>query len=549
MSMFCFQCQETAMNKGCSMAQGVCGKTAEMSNLQDLLISNLRAYAYFLQKAQGKQVTFDLNKAGLFIMQAYFTTITNANFDRAKISSLIEETVKKREELRKQLNLDSNSVPAEYLWVPASPADYQTQAAKVGILRTENEDIRSLRELINFGLKGISAYGDHAAMLGYQDSDIYSFLISALVATNDPDQSADELTGLVLKTGEYAVKVMALLDKANTETYGHPEPTTVNLGVGKNPGILISGHDLHDMEDLLKQTEGTGVDVYTHSEMLPANYYPAFKKYKHFVGNYGSSWWHQKEDFEAFNGPILMTTNCIVPSNKEYISRMFTTGMAGYEGCTHIPDRQDGKPKDFSQIIELAKKCQPPTELETGTITGGFAHNAVLSVAPKVIELIKAGKIKRFVVMGGCDGRHKDREIFTEVAQNLPKDTIILTAGCAKYRYIKLNLGDIEGIPRVLDAGQCNDSYSLAVIAMKLQEAFGLESLNDLPLSFDLGWYEQKAVAVLLALLHLGVKNIHLGPTLPAFLSPNVAGLIVKLFNVQKTTDYKNDIDLIMQGK
>lgn len=549
MSMFCFQCQETAMNKGCTLAQGVCGKTDEMSNLQDLLISSLRGYAFFLEKALEKSVEFDLTKEGVFLMQAYFTTITNANFDRSRITSLIDETIKKRETLRSKLNLNGLTIPDEYLWKPANQADYQTQAVKVGILRTENEDVRSLRELINFGLKGLSAYGDHAAMLGYYDNDIYKFLINALVATNDPNKTADELTALVLQTGEYAVKVMALLDKANTETYGHPEPTTVKLGVGSNPGILISGHDLHDMEELLKQTEGTGVDVYTHSEMLPANYYPAFKKYKHFVGNYGGSWWHQKEDFESFNGPILMTTNCIVPSKKDYLNRMFTTGMAGYEGCIHIPDRQPGKQKDFSQIINLAKKCPPPVELENGTITGGFAHQTVLSVAGKVIELVKAGKIKRFVVMAGCDGRHKEREIFTQVAENLPKDTIILTAGCAKYRYIKLNLGDIEGIPRVLDAGQCNDSYSLAVIAMKLQEAFGLENLNDLPLSFDIGWYEQKAVAVLLALLHLGVKNIHLGPTLPAFLSPNVAALIVKLFNLQKTTDYKTDIDLMLQGK
>ena len=537
------------MNKGCSFAQGMCGKPDYLSNLQDLLISNLRSLAYWILVAQKQGVKVDVKKEGLFIMQNYFTTITNANFDTEKFYHFIDTTIKHREDIKKLIgNLPADS-PAEYNWLPNDKEDYKTQAVKVGVLRTENEDVRSLRELINLGLKGISAYGDHAAMLGYEDEAIYQYLIEALAATNDPDKTADELTALVLKTGEYAVKVMALLDQANTESYGHPEPTQVNLGVGKNPGIIISGHDLHDMEDLLKQTEGTGVDVYTHSEMLPANYYPAFKKYKHFVGNYGSSWWHQKEDFEAFNGVILMTTNCIVPTKKDYLSRMFTTGMAGYEGCEHIPDRVDGKPKDFSKLIEMAKKCPPPTELETGTITGGFAHNTVLSVAGKVIELVKAGKIKRFVVMGGCDGRHKEREIFTDVAKNLPEGTIILTAGCAKYRYIKLNLGDIEGIPRVLDAGQCNDSYSLAVIALKLQEAFGLGSLNDLPLSFDLGWYEQKAVAVLLALLHLGVKNIHLGPTLPAFLSPNVANFIVEKFNLQKTTDWKNDIDLIMQGK
>lgn len=549
MSMYCYQCQETAMNKACSFAQGMCGKTDQLSNLQDLLVSNLRSLAFWILEAQkqGKQV--DLKKNGLFLMQSYFTTITNANFDTEKFYHFIDKTIEMRENVKSMIDLNKVNGPAEYNWSPQSKDDYAVQAAKVGILRTENEDIRSLRELINFGLKGISAYGDHAAMLGYEDESIYQFLIEALAATNDDSKTADELIALVLKTGEYAVKVMALLDKANTETYGNPEPTQVNLGVRNNPGILISGHDLHDMEDLLKQTEGTGVDVYTHSEMLPANYYPAFKKYKHFVGNYGGSWWHQKEDFEAFNGPILMTTNCIVPSQKDYVKKMFTTGMAGYPGSEHIPDRVNGKAKDFSKIIELAKTCPPPTELETGTITGGFAHHTVMSVAGKVIELIKAGKIKRFVVMGGCDGRHKEREYFTQVAENLPKDTIILTAGCAKYRYIKLNLGDIEGIPRVLDAGQCNDSYSLAVIALKLQEAFGLESLNDLPLSFDLGWYEQKAVAVLLALLHLGVKNIHLGPTLPAFLSPNVAKTIVDIFNLQKTTDYQTDIDAIMQGK
>ncbi len=549
MSMFCFQCQETAMNKGCSFAQGMCGKPDYLSNLQDLLISNLRSLAYWILVAQKQGVKVDVKKEGLFIMQNYFTTITNANFDTEKFYHFIDTTIKHREDIKILIGKLPADSPAEYNWLPKDKEDYATQAAKVGVLRTENEDVRSLRELINLGLKGISAYGDHAAMLGYEDETIYQFLIEALAATNDPAKTADELTALVLKTGEYAVKVMALLDKANTESYGHPEPTQVNIGVGKNPGIIISGHDLHDMEDLLKQTEGTGVDVYTHSEMLPANYYPAFKKYKHFVGNYGSSWWHQKEDFEAFNGVILMTTNCIVPTKKDYLHRMFTTGMAGYEGCEHIPDRVDGKPKDFSKLIEMAKNCQPPTELETGTITGGFAHNTVLSVAGKVIELVKAGKIKRFVVMGGCDGRHKEREIFTDVAKNLPEGTIILTAGCAKYRYIKLNLGDIEGIPRVLDAGQCNDSYSLAVIALKLQEAFGLASLNDLPLSFDIGWYEQKAVAVLLALLHLGVKNIHLGPTLPAFLSPNVANFIVEKFNLQKTTDWKTDIDLMMQGK
>jgi len=549
MAMFCFQCQETALNKGCQHAQGMCGKPASLANLQDLLISQIRGLSYWILRAQEQGVKIDVDKEGLRLMQYYFATITNANWDPEMFYQMIEEAIENRERIKKLIpNLPTDS-PAEYNWIPKSRDEYEAYAETVGVLRTENEDIRSLRELTTLGLKGISAYCDHAAMLNYEDSDIYKYIIEASEAVGNPDKTAEELTALVLKTGEYAVKSMVILDKANTESYGHPEPTEVNIGVGKNPGILISGHDLRDLEELLIQTEGTGVDVYTHGEMLPANAYPKLKKYKHLVGNYGGSWWHQKEEFESFNGPILFTTNCIVPSKKDYIQRMFTTGMTGYEGCEHIPDRVDDKPKDFSKIIEIAKTCQPPKEIETGKLTIGFAHNAVISAADKVIELIKEGKIKRFVVMGGCDGRHKEREIFTDIAKNLPQDVIILTAGCAKYRYNKLDLGTIDGIPRVLDAGQCNDSYSLVLIAMALQKAFGLESVNDLPLSFAIGWYEQKAVAVLLALLYLGIKNIHLGPTIPAFLSPNIAEFIVKTFNLQKTSTWENDIELILQGK
>ena len=551
MSMFCYQCQETAMNKGCTLAMGVCGKKADLANLQDLLIGSLRSLAFWIKEAEKNG--FDHYNHGLFIMQSLFTTITNANFDNERFYKMIDETIAKREAIKSEVIEKTGVLPERYLevysWIPKDKDDYLIQASKVGILRTANEDVRSLRELINFGVKGIAAYGDHAAMLSFEDPEIYKFIVEALIAVDDDTKTSDELVAMVLKTGEYAVKVMALLDKANTSTYGHPEISKVNIGVKSNPGILISGHDLHDMEELLKQTQGTGVDVYTHSEMLPANYYPAFKKYENFVGNYGGSWWHQKEEFETFNGPILMTTNCIVPPKESYKGRMFTTGMAGYEGITHIPDRKAGETKDFSQIIEKAKKCPAPTEIETGSIVGGFAHNQVFAVADKVVELVKAGKIKRFVVMAGCDGRHKSRSYFTDVAENLPEGTIILTAGCAKYRYIKLNLGDIEGVPRVLDAGQCNDSYSLVIIALKLKEVFGLESVNDLPLSFDIAWYEQKAVAVLLALLSLGVKNIHLGPTLPAFLSPNIADFIVKTFNLQPTTDFQSDIDLMMLGK
>jgi len=550
MSMFCFQCQETARNQGCTM-RGVCGKPDTLANLMDLLIYSLRGLAYASHKLiqNGKYYPED----AIFVMQGLFTTITNANFDEAVITSMIDKAIalrdKRKEELCAILKDKCDSCP-EAVTFQITKDQYAEFATKVGVKRTENEDIRSLRETITYGIKGIGAYGDHAAMLGFQDDDVNKFIMEGLAATIDDSLSADELVALVLKTGEHAVKVMAKLDEANTSTYGNPEPTHVNLGVGNRPGILVSGHDLKDFEELLIQTEGKGIDIYTHSEMLPANYYPAFKKFEHFHGNYGSSWWHQLEDFENFNGAILMTTNCIVPLRKEntYLDRMFTTGMAGYPGAVHIADREDGKAKDFSPVIEAALKCQPPKEIETGEIVGGFAHATVLSLADKIVDAVKSGAIKRFVVMAGCDGRMPSRKYFTEVAEKLPKDTVILTAGCAKYRYIKLNLGDIGGIPRVLDAGQCNDSYSLAVIALKLKEVFGLEDINDLPLSFDLGWYEQKAVAVLLALLYLGFKNIQIGPTLPGFLSPNVAKVIIDTFGLKQTTNPEDDIAAMMAG-
>ncbi len=544
MSMFCYQCQETARNLGCTM-RGVCGKPDTLANLMDLLIYSLRGLAHVSHKLiqNGKYYPED----AIFVMQGLFTTITNANFDETVITGLIDRAIalrdKRKDELCGIIGDKCGSCP-EAATFTVSKDQYAEFATRIGVLRTENEDVRSLRETITYGLKGISAYGDHAAMLGFMDDDVNKFIMEGLASTIDDSLSADDLVAMVLKTGENAVKVMAKLDEANTTTYGNPEPTHVDLGVGTNPGILVSGHDLKDFEELLIQTEGKGVDIYTHSEMLPANYYPAFKKFKHFHGNYGSSWWHQLEDFENFNGAILMTTNCIVPLRKEntYLDRMFTTGMAGYPGAVHIADRKDGKTKDFSSLIERALKCQPPKEIETGEIVGGFAHATVLSLADKVIDAVKSGAIKRFVVMAGCDGRMPSRKYFTEVAEKLPKDTVILTAGCAKYRYIKLNLGDIGGIPRILDAGQCNDSYSLAVIALKLKEAFGLEDVNDLPISFDLGWYEQKAVAVLLALLYLGFKNIQIGPTLPGFLSPNVAKVIIDTFGLTQTTNPDDDI-------
>lgn len=555
MSMFCYQCQETARNMGCTM-QGVCGKKDTLCHLMDLSIYGLKGLAWVSVKLleHGKYHAED----SLFVMQGLFRTITNANWDEHAISEVIGNTIALRDKRLAELKAACQAKTGEEckyefpeaVTFHANPDQYQEFGEKVGVLRTANEDIRSLRETIIYGIKGISAYGDHAAMLGYNDDEVNKFVMEGLAATLDDNKTADELVGLVLKTGEHAVKVMALLDKANTETYGTPEPTRVSLGVRNNPGILVSGHDLKDFEELLKQSEGSGVDIYTHSEMLPANYYPAFKKYKHFAGNYGSSWWHQLEDFENFNGPILMTTNCIVPLRKEqtYLNRFFTTGMTGYPGAKHIPDREQGKEKDFSGIINLAKTCRPPKELETGEIIGGFNHATVLGMADKIIDAVKSGAIKRFVVMAGCDGRMPSRKYFTEVAEKLPKDTVILTAGCAKYRYIKLPLGDIGGIPRVLDAGQCNDSYSLAVIALKLKEAFGLDDVNKLPLSFDIAWYEQKAVAVLLALLYLGFKNMHLGPTLPGFLSPNVAKVIIDTFGLKQTTNPEDDILAMLAG-
>jgi len=552
MSMYCYQCQETALNKGCTM-RGVCGKPDTLAQLMDLLIHSFKGLAY---------VSTHLLKQGvyhpedsLFVMQGLFRTITNANWDEDVFIPLIDKAIALRDKRKQELSdlLKTNcdeynaTCPTAVTFQIASKS-YQEYALKVGVLSTENEDVRSLRETIIYGLKGISAYADHAAMLGYTDDEVNKFLMEGLAATIDDSLSAEQLTALVIKTGEHAVKTMALLDKANTETYGHPEPTKVNLGVGTNPGIIVSGHDLRDFEELLIQTEGKGVDIYTHSEMLPAHYYPAFKKYKHFIGNYGSSWWHQLEDFENFHGAILMTTNCLVPLRKEntYLDRLFTTGMVGYPSAIHISDRKPGGMKDFSPLIERALKCAPPKELETGEIIGGFGHHTVLSLADKIVDAVKSGAIKRFVVMAGCDGRMPSRKYFTEVAQNLPMDTIILTAGCAKYRYNKLPLGDIGGIPRVLDAGQCNDSYSLAVIALKLKEVFGLDDVNKLPLSFDIAWYEQKAVAVLLALLSLGFKDIIIGPTLPGFLSPNVAKVISDAFGLRKITTPEEDIQFMM---
>ena len=554
--MFCFQCQETAKNTGCTI-KGVCGKPEDTANLQDLLIYVLKGISVYGEKAKALGV-FD-KETGLFIAQALFTTITNANWDNQRFISLIKESLKIREELRskflaayKEKNGTefSEELHDSAVWYSDDESEFNEKAKGIGVLSTKNEDVRSLREVLTIGLKGIAAYADHAAILGFEKEDIYSFFMEALASTTK-DLSVDEMVALVLKAGGVAVDTMALLDKANTAAYGNPEITEVNIGVRNRPGILISGHDLKDMEELLKQTEGTGVDVYTHGEMLPANYYPAFKKYDHFVGNYGGSWWRQNKEFESFNGPILMTTNCLIPikNDNTYQNRVFTTGMTGYPDVKHIPDRPEGGEKDFSEMIGLAKKCDPPIEIETGKIVGGFAHNQVLELSDKVVDAVKSGAIKRFIVMAGCDGRQKARNYFTEVAQRLPKDTVILTAGCAKYRYNKLDFGDIGGIPRLLDAGQCNDSYSLAVIALKLKEVFGLDDMNELPISFDIGWYEQKAVAVLLALLALGVKGIRLGPTLPAFLSPAVLDVLVDKFDIKPTGDVEADIEAMMAGK
>ncbi|MBM7562032.1 hydroxylamine reductase [Fusibacter tunisiensis] len=544
MSMFCYQCQEAAGGKGCTKI-GVCGKTDDVANLQDLLIYTLKGLSEFNQQA--RKAGINKPEADAVILDGLFATITNANFDHNAIAAKITGAIQMRDAVKKDLEtagkLDSKVYHDSAVWTTPESA-YQTKAdsGMVGVLATENEDVRSLRELITYGLKGMAAYAEHAANLGFIDSEIYDFIERALLATLDDTLSADELVALTLETGKYGVNVMALLDKANTSSYGNPEITEVNIGVRNKPAILISGHDLKDMEELLAQTEGTGVDVYTHSEMLPANYYPAFKKYDHFVGNYGNAWWKQKEEFESFNGPVLFTTNCIVPPAASYKDRIYTTGSAGFDGFKHIPNRVDGKAKDFSEIIEHAKRLPAPTEIETGTIVGGFAHNQVMALADKVVDAVKSGAIKQFFVMAGCDGRMKSRDYYTDFANTIPKDTVILTAGCAKYRYNKLPLGDIGGIPRVLDAGQCNDSYSLAVIALKLKEVFELNDINELPISYNIAWYEQKAVIVLLALLYLGVKNIKLGPTLPAFLSPNVANVLVNTFGISGINTVEEDI-------
>lgn len=534
--MFCYQCQETAGCKGCTMS-GVCGKKPDVAAMQDLLVyvtKGISAVTTALRQ-EGKQVSAEINH---LITLNLFTTITNANFDKESIEARIRATLTEKDVLLAQI-AEPSGLPEAAKW--NGSGNWEEKAATVGVLSTENEDIRSLRELITYGLKGLSAYSKHANVLLKDDEEVDAFLQRALAATLDDNLSVEELIALTMETGKHGVSGMALLDKANTEAYGNPEITKVNIGVGTNPGILVSGHDLRDLEMLLEQTQGTGVDVYTHSEMLPAHYYPAFKKYPNFIGNYGNAWWKQKEEFESFNGPILMTTNCIVPPKDSYKDRLYTTGAAGYPGCTHIPG-EIGEQKDFSAIIEHAKRCAAPTEIETGELIGGFAHAQVLALADQVVDAVKSGAIKKFVVMAGCDGRAKSREYYTEFAKALPKDAVILTAGCAKYKYNKLPLGDINGIPRVLDAGQCNDSYSLAVIALKLKEVFGLDDINDLPIAYNIAWYEQKAVIVLLALLYLGVKNIHLGPTLPAFLSPNVTKVLVENFGIAGISTVEEDL-------
>ena len=535
-NMFCYQCQETAGCTGCTRS-GVCGKTPDVAAMQDLLVYVTRGLAAVTTalRAQGKRVSPEVSH---LVTWNLFTTITNANFDEAAITQRVAETLKVRDSLLSQVE-DPAALPEAARW--DGSGDWKAKARTVGVLSTQDEDVRSLRELITYGLKGLAAYTKHANALLRSDEEVDAFLERALAATVDDSLSVEELTALVLETGKYGVQGMALLDQANTGRYGNPEITRVQIGVGKNPGILVSGHDLRDLEMLLEQTQGTGVDVYTHSEMLPAHYYPFFKKYPNFVGNYGNAWWKQKEEFAAFGGPILMTTNCIVPPAPSYQDRLYTTGAAGYPGCRHIPGGA-GEEKDFSALIEHARRCPPPQELEQGEIVGGFAHAQVLALADQVVAAVKSGAIRKFVVMAGCDGRAKSRSYYTEFAKALPKDTVILTAGCAKYRYNKLDLGDIGGIPRVLDAGQCNDSYSLALIALKLREAFGLSDVNELPIVYNIAWYEQKAVIVLLALLYLGVKNIHLGPTLPAFLSPNVAKVLVERFGLSGITTVEEDL-------
>lgn len=564
-NMFCFQCQEAAGGKGCTL-KGVCGKTADVAKTQDLLVYVTKGLAIISNEGRKVEVV-DCN-VDKYITENLFSTITNANFHREMLLDRVKETLKLREELKAKVlkaggqvgETKVNSgflkklfgmpsieavIPEAALWSADNMDELDAKAETVGVLATENEDVRSLRELIIYGLKGLSAYMKHAMNLGFNDEDVHGFMAKALAATLDDSLSADDLTALALETGKYGVTGMALLDKANTETYGNPEITKVNIGVRNNPGILISGHDLKDLQMLLEQTEGTGVDVYTHSEMLAGQYYPAFKKYLHFAGNYGNAWWKQGEEFEKFNGVILMTTNCVVPPKDSYKSRLFTTGATGVPGCKHIAADENGN-KDFSELIVMAKKCQAPTEIEKGEIVGGFAHNQVLALADKVVDAVKSGAIKRFFVMAGCDGRAKSRSYYTEFAEKLPKDTVILTAGCAKYKYNKLSLGDIGGIPRVLDAGQCNDSYSLVVIALKLQEVFGLDDVNELPISYNIAWYEQKAVIVLLSLLYLGVKNIHLGPTLPAFLSPNVAKVLIDNFGIAGIGTVDQDLKLFL---
>lgn len=537
-NMFCYQCQETAGCSGCTR-MGVCGKTPQVAAMQDLLIWVTKGLSAVTTQLRKEEQGVD-RKINHLITRNLFTTITNVNFDNESITAQIEETLRVKDGLLSRIKA-RESLPEAALWT-GTVSDFSAKAASVGVLSTENEDIRSLRELITYGLKGLSAYTKHANALLQEDEETDAFLQRALAATLDDTMTADDLVNLTLETGKYGVQGMALLDKANTQAYGNPEITKVKIGVYKNPGILISGHDLRDLEMLLEQTQGTGVDVYTHSEMLPAHYYPAFKKYDNFKGNYGNAWWKQKEEFEAFHGPILMTTNCIVPPKDSYKDRLYTTGAAGFPGCKHI-DGEIGETKDFSPLIAQAKNCPPPTELEQGEIIGGFAHAQVLALADKIVEAVQSGSIKKFVVMAGCDGRAKSRNYYTDFAKALPKDALILTAGCAKYKYNKLNLGDIGGIPRVLDAGQCNDSYSLAVIALKLKEVFGLDDINELPIVYNIAWYEQKAVIVLLALLHLGVKNIHLGPTLPAFLSPNVAKVLVENFGIAGIDTVEKDME------
>ncbi|MDM0979851.1 hydroxylamine reductase [Clostridium perfringens] len=547
MSMFCFQCQETAGCKGCTV-RGVCGKTEDVAKIQDLLIFVTKGLATVAN--EGRKVGIVDKKINRMIIDNLFITITNANFDFKAIEKRVKDTLVAREELKERVqDKGGNPIGSDFkgcaTWTATTSEEMMEKASQVGVLATENEDIRSLRELIMYGLKGLAAYMEHAMNLGHDKEEVHAFMAETLVKILDDSLSADELTALALETGKFGVDGMALLDEANTSTYGHPEITKVNIGVRNNPGILISGHDLKDLEMLLEQTEGTGVDVYTHGEMLPGHYYPKFKKYAHFAGNYGNAWWLQNKEFASFNGPILMTTNCITPVQDSYRGRIFTTGAVGYEGCIHITADENGH-KDFSQIIELAKTCKAPTEIETGEIVGGFAHNQVFALADQVVDAVKSGAIRRFFVMAGCDGRAKSRDYYREFAEKLPKDTVILTAGCAKYKYNKLPLGDINGIPRVLDAGQCNDSYSLVVIALKLAEVFGTDSVNELPISYNIAWYEQKAVIVLLSLLHLGVKNIHLGPTLPAFLSPNVAKVLVENFGIGGITNVEDDMKMFL---